>query len=225
VWRRPLTNSPPIRAALGSVRDNAGKSGAESTSTSNLPSGALADLPQRGSRPISTVIDPTRTREADGETKILTPGHVQFQPSAEDLRLNPRLAPALGHSPQFVAGQRPDSFLVQGELSDGRKFKVMGVRAEAKLAGEDKPLPIGPSTLVIDHGTMTPEQSRLYETMQARTVFPRYETSGLEGSNCVHAHAENVRQLLDHDVGPLPAHLMPQEMQPLLKDVKTEPER
>ena len=159
-------------------------------------------------------------------------GHPNIVPYRSFNCRDAAVAVAVGNDMQFVAfckaigepGWPADPRFTKNADRVRSRAAIDGL-IEAKLAGEDKPLPIGPSTLVIDHGTMTPEQSRLYETMQAGTVFPRYETSGLEGSNCVHAHAENVRQLLDHDVGPLPAHLMPQEMQPLLKDVKTEPER
>lgn len=50
MWRC-VANTPQVRNALGSARDNVGKTGNESSSTANLPTGPLADLPTRSSRP------------------------------------------------------------------------------------------------------------------------------------------------------------------------------
>ncbi len=114
-------------------------------------------LNARQGRPISTVIQATDYTVEQGRIRVKDPGHVQFQPSANDLRNNPGLAPALGHSPAKDSAQR-ESFPVRGQLPDGRPFSVTGVRNQAQAAGADKV--IGPKTAshVIDHGDMTPEQ-------------------------------------------------------------------
>lgn len=184
-------------------------------------------LHARQGRPISTVIQATDYTVEKGRIRVKGPGHVQFQPSANDLRNNPNLAPALGHSPVKDRTQRED-FPVRGQLPDGRPFSVTGVRNQAQVAGADKVIDPRAASHVIDHGDMTPEQSRRYEAAQDRPVFPRYETSGLERSNCVAGHIELTAQIFGQDAGRkagdgLHVHAMPQDLVQRMEGVRTEP--
>jgi hypothetical protein len=177
-------------------------------------------LAPRGNRPISTVIAATEYEVRNGEAHVKYAGHVQFQPSENDLRNHPGLAPALGHGP--VADRRLRQTLpVQGTLSNGLPFSVSGVRAQPKNAGDDPPLDPARASHVIDHGDLTDEQARRYLAAQDKPALPHYETSGLKQANCVAAHVELTRRLLDQEVGPMPPHAMPQELAPLLAQVKT----
>lgn len=187
-----------------------------------------AGMPGPQERPISTVIQATDFTVEAGRIRVKHPGHVQFQPSATDLKNNPNLAPALGHSPVKDRTQRED-FPVQGRLPDGRPFSVTGVRNRAQVAGQDKPIDPRHATHVIDHGDMTPEQSRRYEAAQDGAVFSRYETSGLERANCVAGHIEMTARIFGQDVGRkagegLHPHAMPQDLAGRMEGVRTEPD-
>ena len=118
--------------------------------------------------------------------------------------------------------EQRETFPVRGTLSDGTPFNVTGVRNQAKNAGDDVPLKPNAKTIVIDHGDMTPEQSARYEQAQRQPVFPNYETSGLDGANCVAAHLELTRQVFGHDPGPLHPHATPQEAARAVETLKTQ---
>lgn len=207
----------------------AGASTAGGMDTSG-PAKALAGPPglnARPGRPISTVIRATDYTVEKGRIQVKDPGHVQFQPSANDLKNNPNLAPALGHSPVRDRTQRED-FPVRGQLPDGRPFSVTGVRNQAQVAGADKVIDPSTASHIIDHGDMTPEQSRRYEAAQGRQVLPRYETSGLERANCVVGHVELTAQIFGADAGRkvgdgLHVHAMPQDLAGRMEGVRTEP--
>lgn len=184
-------------------------------------------LNARQGRPISTVIQATDYSVEQGRIRVRDPGHVQFQPSATDLKNNPNLAPALGHSPVKDRTQRED-FPVRGQLPDGRPFSVTGVRNQAQVAGADKPIDPRTASHVIDHGDMTPEQSRRYQAAQEKPVFRHYETSGLERANCVAGHVELTAQIFGPDAGRkagdgLHVHAMPQDLAQRMEGVRTEP--
>ncbi len=188
-----------------------------------------AGMPGRQDRPISTVIQATDySVDHRGRIQVKDTGHMQFQLSANDLKNNPSLAPALGHSPVKDRSQGED-FPVQGQLPEGRPFSLTGVRNQAQLAGQDKPIDLRTATHIIDHGDMTPEQSRRYQAAQERPVFPQYETSGLERANCVAGHIELTKQIFGQDVGRkagegLHPHAMPQDLAGRMEGVRTEPD-
>lgn len=191
------------------------------------PSKAPTGPPARQGRLISTVIRVTDYTLEKGRIQVKDAGHVQFQPSANDLRNNPGLAPALGHSP-VKDGTERESFPVQGRLPDGRPFSVIGVRNRAQAAGADAPIDPRTAMYVIDHGDMTPEQSRRYQATQDRPVFPRYETSGLERANCVAGHVKLTGVIFGEDAGRkvgdgLHVHAMPQDLARRMEGVRTEP--
>lgn len=216
---RRIAQSPQLQTAVRTAADALKPAGASQLQLAG--DGPLAGLAARNPRPVSTVAQPTETKMVDGEARVTSPGHVQFQPSAQDLLNNPRLAPALGHSPVASREQR-ETFPVRGTLSDGTPFNVTGVRNQAKNAGDDVPLKHNAKTIVIDHGDMTPEQSARYEQAQRQPVFPNYETSGLDGANCVAAHLELTRQVFGHDPGPLHPHATPQEAARAVETLKTQ---
>lgn len=177
-------------------------------------------LAPRGDRPISTVISATEYEVRNGEAHIKYPGHVQFQPSPNDLRNHPQLAPALGHSP--VADRSvSERFRVEGQLSNGLPFSVNGVRTQPRNAGDDKPLDPARANHVIDHGDMTDEQAKRYLAAQDQPVLPVYETSGFDGANCVAGHVELTRRVLGQEIRAMPKHAMPQELAEPMSPVRT----
>ena len=94
---RRIAQSPQLQTAVRTAADALKPAGASQPQLTG--DGPLAGLAARNPRPVSTVAQPTETKMVDGEARVTSPGHVQFQPSAQDLLNNPRLAPALGHSP------------------------------------------------------------------------------------------------------------------------------
>lgn len=56
-------------------------------------------------------------------------------------------------------------------------------------AGDDHVIDHRYASHVIDHGEMSDEQAARYMEQQGRPIFPSYETSGYDRSNCVHAHS------------------------------------
>ncbi len=166
-----------------------------------------------GRRPISTAVTDTKFGK-DG--KVTDPGHIQFQTSEEERQEMPGLAPAIGHSPNFGQGRR-QSVPVNSTLRDGSPFNVTGVRGEAKPSGSDKVIP-NPDRLY-DHGKASPEQLRTLRDMQEQPIFPKYETSGSDGTNCVSGHAE-VANRLGMNVPTPYKHTLPQELGEDMKNKK-----
>jgi hypothetical protein len=207
------------------------RAGATAAEGASGPTKALAGPPglhARQGRPISTVIQATHYYTVEqGRIQVNSPGHVQFQPSANDLKNNPNLASALGHCPVKGWTQR-EEFPVQGQLPDGRPFSVTGVRNRARAAGADKRIDPKTASHVIDHGDMTPGQSRRFEAAQGQPVFPHYETSGLDRANCVAGHVELTSRIFGQDAGRkagegLHVHAMPQDLAQRMEGVRTEP--
>ncbi|MDB0544591.1 type III effector, partial [Ralstonia solanacearum] len=166
------------------------------------PSPDLASLPSRsaspvGRRPISTVASPTRF---DERGRVTDPGHIQYQTSEWE-REQYGLSDAIGHS-RFTGygAPRPERFPVEGNLPDGRYFNVTGFRGPAINAGDDHVIDHGYASHVIDHGEMSYDQAARYREYQNRPVFPSYETSGYDRSNCVHGHAELGRQIFGWEI-------------------------
>ena len=207
LWDQALRSAGTLGQASGAAKALSGPPG----------------LPARSQRLISTVIHATEYKEEHGLARIRKPGHVQFRPSANDLKNNPRLAPALGHAPVGDPAQL-ERFVVQGRLSNGLDFLVIAARNPARNAGEDVPTDLSTASHVIDHGDMTPEQSRRYEAAQGRPVFTHYETSGLEQANCVAGHLALTKQVLGQKVGAsLSRHAMTQELAERMAAVRTVP--
>ncbi|MDB0570531.1 type III effector [Ralstonia solanacearum] len=149
------------------------------------------------SRPISTVASPTRF---DGRGRVTDPGHIQYQTSEWE-REQYGLSDAIGHS-RFTGygAPRPERFPVEGHLSNGQYFNVTGVRGPAINAGDDHVIDHGYASHVIDHGEMSYDQAARYREYQDQPVFPSYETSGYDRSNCVHGHAELGRQIFGWEI-------------------------
>ncbi|KFX26354.1 type III effector [Ralstonia solanacearum] len=136
---------------------------------------------------MSTVASPTRF---DEHGRVTDPGHIQFQTSEFERARFPEMSEALGHSRWTGPGSpRAERFRVEGRLPGGQYFNVPGVRGPAINAGDDHVIDRRHASYVIDHGEMSDEQAARYIEQQGRPVFPSYETSGYDGSNCVHAHS------------------------------------
>lgn len=176
------TKSHSSGSSLGRTEDREEGSGR----AARTPSPELSSL--RGSRPISTVASPTRF---DDDGRVTDPGHIQYQASEYERARYPKMSEALGHSRHTGPGSpRAERFPVSGYLQDGRYFNVTGVRGPAINAGDDHVIDRRHASHVIDHGELSDDQAARYIEYQSRPVYPTYETSGYDRSNCVHCHAE-----------------------------------
>lgn len=173
--------------------------------------------PLRGRR-IHTVVADTKIRD-DGS--VVDPGHVQYQTSESERRRDPQLAPAIGHAPRTDAlAPRPERFKVSGTLPDGKPFRVTALKGLAINAGDDKIIDRAQASRVIDHGEMTDEQIARMKAVQQGPIFPAYETSGAQESNCVHGHAQVARTVFNWNVQP-ERHARPQDLAQQMTHLRT----
>jgi hypothetical protein len=176
----------------------------------------LSALPRRR---VSTVVSDTRTNEAGDVTD---PGHIQYQTSEAERAREPGLARAIGHSRRTdPRAPRAQSLKVSGHLPDGTPFRVNALKGPAIDAGDDKLIDPQSASRVIDHGEMTDEQLARMKEIQQQPIFPEYETSGADSSNCVHGHAEVARTVFDWDVRP-ERHARPQDLAEQMAGFSTE---
>ena len=179
---------------------------AEARSSRIAPPGLLAPLQRER---ISTVVDDTKIDETG---KVTDAGHIQYQTSDAERERDPALARAIGHARRVdIHAPKPQRFKVSGKLPDGKPFSVGALKGPAITSGEDKIIDRGHASRVIDHGEMTDEQIEQMKTVQKQAIFPDYETSGRDQSNCVHAHAEVARTVFGWDVQP-ERHARPQDL-------------
>jgi hypothetical protein len=170
-------------------------------------------------RRISTVVSDTKI---DGEGKIKDPGHIQYQTSEAERARDPGLARAIGHSPRTDPyAPEPQRFKVSGHLPDGKPFRVTALKGAAINAGDDKVIELHKASRVIDHGEMTDEQIARMKAVQQQPIFPDYETSGAQESNCVHGHAHVARTVFDWDVYP-ELHARPQDLADEMARLRTD---
>ncbi len=203
--RRPARSPSPEFSNLRSRSSSAASSVASSPAVSR--SSSATNSPVR-SRPISTVASPTRF---DANGRVTDPGHIQYQTSDWE-REQYGLSEALGHSRYTGPGSpRPERFPVSGYLQDGRPFNVPGIRGPAINAGDDHVIDRRYASHVIDHGEMSYDQAARYMEQQSRPVFPTYETSGYDQSNCVHAHSYLGERLFRWDI-PHHQHATPDQL-------------
>ncbi|AKZ27457.1 type III effector [Ralstonia nicotianae] len=161
------------------------------------------------SRHVSTVASPTRF---DDDGRVTYPGHIQYQTSESERERYPDLAEAVGHSRYTGPGSpRPERFPISGYFPDGQYFSVTGLRGPAIRSGDDAVIDRQHASHVIDHGEMSDAQAGRFMDWQNRSIYPTYETSGWEYSNCVHGHAEVGRSVFGWDVYP-DQHARPQDL-------------
>lgn len=211
--------------ALAQTGSTANKRTNKPTSEQEAPTGSsraqpvspmLSALP---SRHVSTVVADTKI---DDEGKVKDPGHIQYQTSEAERARDPGLARAIGHSPRTDRyAPEPQRFEVSGHLSDGKPFRVTALKGAAINAGDDKLIEPHKASRVIDHGEMTDEQIARMKAVQQQPIFPEYETSGAEESNCVHGHAQVARTVFDWDVQP-ERHARPQDLADEMAQLKTD---
>ncbi|WP_247584791.1 MULTISPECIES: hypothetical protein [Ralstonia solanacearum species complex] len=95
------------------------------------------------------------------------------------------------------------------------------VRGPAINAGDDHVIDHGYASHVIDHGEMSYDQAARYREYQSQPVFPSYETSGHDRSNCVHGHAELGREIfgwnIQHD-----QHATPQDLAEQMRGLRVD---
>ncbi|WP_412770907.1 type III effector [Ralstonia solanacearum] len=205
--RTPSPEFSNLRSRSSSAASSAASSPVHSRSISAASSAASSPVYSRSnsatssparSRPISTVASPTRFDEYG---RVTDPGHIQFQTSESERARFPGMSEALGHSRLTGPGSpRAERFQVEGYLPDGRYFNVPGVRGPAINAGDDHVIDHRYASHVIDHGEMSDEQAARYMEQQGRPIFPSYETSGYDRSNCVHAHSYGGSNLFEWDI-------------------------
>ncbi|WP_197326757.1 type III effector [Ralstonia solanacearum] len=170
-------------------------------------------------RHISTVASPTRF---DEHGRVTDPGHIQFQTSEFERARFPEMSEALGHSRLTGPGSpRAERFQVEGYLPDGRYFNVPGVRGPAINAGDDHVIDHRYASHVIDHGEMSDEQAARYIEQQGRPVFPSYETSGYDGSNCVHGHSYTGSNFFGWEIQHH-QHAPPQDLAELMRGLRVD---
>ena len=176
----------------------------------------LSALPGRR---VSTVVSDTKINEAGDVTD---PGHIQYQTSEAERAREPELARAIGHSRRTDPhAPKVHRFKVSGSLPDGTPFRVNALKGAAIKAGDDKLIDPQSASRVIDHGEMTDEQLARMKEIQQQPIFPEYETSGADSSNCVHGHAEVARTVFDWDVRP-ERHARPQDLAQQMTGFRTD---
>lgn len=109
-------------------------------------------------------------------------GHVQFQPTAEEIKKY-GLKPAYGHIPKMgLNREHPE---VSGTLNTGDRFNMKGVMGPAVPFDQDKQIDMSdPRVISRDLGPLTPEQAEILKNHQGP---PNYETTGTYAPNCVQA--------------------------------------
>ena len=176
------------------------------SSSAQTVSPMLSALPRRR---ISTVVSDTKI---DKDGKVTDAGHIQYQTSESERAREPGLARAIGHSRRTDShAPKPQRFKVSGHLLDGKPFSVDALKGAAIKSGEDKLIDRPKASRVIDHGEMTDEQIARMKEIQQQPIFPEYETSGADLSNCVHGHAQVARTVFDWNVEP-ERHARPQDL-------------
>lgn len=198
-----------------STKQQAGEVDRTGSSRSNSRSALLEPL---GGRRVHTVVSDTKI---DANGNVEDPGHIQYQTSEAERERDPELARAIGHS--RLAGPnapRPKRFKVSGTLADGKPFRVGALRGAAIVSGDDKLIAPEQVSRMIDHGEMTDAQIARMKEVQRQPIFAQYETSGIEKSNCVHAHAQVAGRVFDWNVQP-EAHARPQDLAERMAHFKT----
>ncbi|MDB0565361.1 type III effector [Ralstonia solanacearum] len=226
--RRAARTPSPEFSNLRSRSNSATSSPARSQSISAASSAASSPVYSRSnsatsspvrSRPISTVASPTRF---DERGRVTDPGHIQFQTSESERARFPEMSEALGHSRLTGPGSpRAERFQVEGYLPDGRYFNVPGVRGPAINAGDDHVIDHRYASHVIDHGEMSDEQAARYIEQQGRPIFPSYETSGYDGSNCVHGHSYTGSNFFEWEIQHH-QHAPPQDLAELMRGLRVD---
>lgn len=190
-----------------------------SQGTSSRARSVSPELSALAGRRVSTVVSDTKTNEA-GE--VTDPGHIQYQTSEAERAREPGLARAIGHSRRTDPhAPKPHRFKVSGRLPDGSPFSVNAMKGAAINAGDDKLIDAQSASRVIDHGEMTDQQLARMKEIQQQPIFPEYETSGADESNCVHGHAEVARTVFDWEVQP-ERHARPQDLAEQMAGFRTD---
>lgn len=219
---RGVGRAMPALAVLatteGRIRNPRPGENREQPRSSSPSAGSSMLEPLRGRRRVHTVVADTKVTD-DG--KVQDPGHIQYQPSESERKREPQLAPAIGHARRTDAlAPRPERLQVSGTLPDGKPFRVNALKGAAINAGDDKVIDDAKVTRVIDHGEMTEEQIARMKEVQRRPIFPTYETSGAQESNCVHGHAHVARTVFDWNVRP-ERHARPQDLAEQMAHLRT----
>jgi len=169
-----------------------------------------ADMPgPLGSRRVSVLANPTRT---DGRGQVVDPGHIQFQYSESEAD---RVSMLTGSQPSAAIGHSRDGS-IRGQSSPqnvtigGQEFQVKGMKGPAIDSGADKPLTLTKDTMHADLGELSDAQLHALHSISEGKVYDQYETSGNEGSNCVHAAADISNKVFGTEVKMAP-NATPQE--------------
>jgi hypothetical protein len=182
--------------ALGNARADAARRGP-------------ADMPgPLGSRRVSVLANPTKTEGG----KVIDPGHIQFQYSESEadrvaLLTGSEAAAAIGHSRDT---ELPGKRNLQPVTIGGETFQVRGMKGPAIDSGADKPLMETKDTLHADLGELSDAQLHALHSISEGKVYDQYETSGNEGSNCVHAAADISNKVFGTELK-MPPNATPQE--------------
>lgn len=206
--------TPLARRAATSVTSSTKSS---STGGGTLLGNARADAARQGpvgmpgslgSRRVSVLANPTKMKDG----KVSDPGHIQFQYSESEadrvaMLTGSEASAAIGHSRDIsLPGERKSEEVQIG----GQKYTVPGMKGPAIDSGNDKPLKETKDTMHADLGELSDEQLHALHSISEGKVYEQYETSGNEGSNCVHAAADISNKVFGTDLK-MPPNATPQE--------------
>ncbi len=163
----------------------------------------------QGTRPISTVTEPTKKNE---QGQVTSPGHTAFVTSESERKRFPFLSKTYGHKPDIYAKSfDPTTVESKFPLSDVKEFreKPFKINAFTKIAlplSKD-PTKFGPNALSHDHGEMTEEEALALHSHQFKDI---YEVSGAKRANCVHGWRSIATEVLGFQLPEYEDHLTPQ---------------
>jgi hypothetical protein len=216
----PLRESPLLQGLVGRpLRRSLSLSALSGAHAAFTSTGSCARTAEAaGRRPLSTFVSPTVfAHNRKGDRVVVDPGHVQFQTTPEERQAH-GLAAAYGHSP--MPGAPRSSLVVEGELNDGRSFRLSGVQTAARPYGEDTRLD-GRSAggIAVDHGPISAERAARLRDLGHRPLLPFYQTIG---ANCVDAHVQVLEEVFDFGLD-VSAHTTPQELAQLAQPMRADP--
>ncbi len=178
----------------------------------------------KGSRPISTVTEPTTKNE---KGQVIGPGHTAFVTSESERKRYPFLSKTYGHKPDKHAKSfDPTTVVSKFPMSDVKEFRDQPFKIKAftkpALPLSQDPTVFGSKAQSVDHGEMTEEEAHALHNFKFKDI---YEVSGAKRANCVHGWHAMAKDVLGFDLPDYEDHLTPQGSHEFAKTQFLDPRR